>query len=422
METSLFRTGQALCLLLAIFTSGVMGADEMNGSLRVGAASVTITPEPGIFLGGYDYNRRATGTHDDLYAKAVVFENGETALALVVLDALSIQPFITQPIAKDASAKVNSPLLAPTNVIVQATHTHAAPDLTGIYGPDPTHSGLDMGYVNRVISAASDAVKSAWENRVPSSLYWRQAECRGWVDNDSEPDILEPSVTVLEVRNEQGKTVATLTNFAAHPTVLDGDNTLISADWVWGFYTAMSRSLPGEHLFLQGAIGAWIQPKTPDHTFERCAKYGESLAAAVLGAQPRPLEGTRIAVRRQAVKLPLRNETFRQMTQLGLSPRDLSGETVETEVAWFRIGDAEFATHPGETAPEFAEATRKMMRTSGPKFILGLGLDHLGYIVPVRYFDRTSEIKFADYLISMSPGRDAGEVMLAALKQVVGEN
>ncbi|HPU99279.1 MAG TPA: neutral/alkaline non-lysosomal ceramidase N-terminal domain-containing protein, partial [Candidatus Hydrogenedentes bacterium] len=186
METSLFRTGQALCLLLAIFTSGVMGADEMSSALRVGAASVTITPEPGIFLGGYDYNRRATGTHDDLYAKAVVFENGETALALVVLDALSVQPFITQPIAKEASAKVNSALLPPSNVIVQATHTHAAPDLTGIYGPDPTHSGLDMGYVNRVISAASDAVKSAWENRGPSSLYWRQAECRGWVDNDSE--------------------------------------------------------------------------------------------------------------------------------------------------------------------------------------------------------------------------------------------
>lgn len=416
-----------LCLMLLVNWCWLAGLAEYVSAedavpMRVGAAREVITPPMGVFLGGYEYNRRATGVHDDLYASAVVFENGTAAVALVVLDALSIQPFVTRPITKEAAAKVNHPLLPPDRVIVQATHSHAAPDLTGIYGADPTHSGLDMNYVSQVVHAAAEAVSKAWAQRQPVKLYWRQTECRGWVDNDSEPEILDPLVVVLEARNGEGKTIATLTNFAAHPTVLDGDNTLISADWVWGFYTAMRKALPGEHLFLQGAIGAWIQPKTPDHTFERCATYGESLASAVLHASALPLDGTAIEVRRKTFSMPLRNETFKQMTQLNLTPRNLDGDTVETEVAWFRIGNAEFATHPGETAPEFAAETRKMMRTEGPKFVLGLGLDHLGYILPVRYFDRTAEIRFADYLVSMSPGRDAGEAMLAALREMIRGN
>ncbi len=418
------RAGLLLLLswcCVAGWTGHANAADDVSG-LRAGSARAVITPEPGVFLGGYDYNRRATGTHDDLYATAVIFENGTTAVALVVLDALSMQPFIARPIAEKAAARVKSPLLPAEHVIAQATHSHAAPDLTGIYGPDPAHSGLDPRYVERVISASVEAIAKAWDQRQPAKLFARQAECRGWVDNDSEPDILDPSVTVLEARDGEGKTIATLTNFAAHPTVLDGDNTLISADWVWGFYTAMRKALPGEHLFLQGAIGAWIQPKTPDHAFERCAAYGESLASTVLNASAVPLKGTEIEVRRKTFSIPLRNETFRQMTKLNLTPRNLDGDTVETEAAWFRVGEAEFATHPGETAPEFAAETRKMMRTEGPKFVLGLGLDHLGYILPVRYFDRVSEIRFADYLVSMSPGREAGEVMMTALGDLIRGN
>jgi hypothetical protein len=86
-------------------------------------------------------------------------------------------------------------------------------------------------------------------------------------------------------------------------------------------------------------------------------------------------------------------------------------------VAWFAIGDAQFATHPGETAPEFAEQTKARMKT-GPKFVLGLGLDHLGYICPERYFqDKT--IKFSDYLTDMSPGPKAGAAMMAALASII---
>jgi hypothetical protein len=56
---------------------------------------------------------------------------------------------------------------------------------------------------------------------------------------------------------------------------------------------------------------------------------------------------------------------------------------------------------------------------SGPKFILGLGLDHLGYICPPKYFENTAAIKFADYLTDMSPGPKAGPAMMEALRSII---
>ncbi|NIA12509.1 MAG: hypothetical protein GWP08_00415 [Nitrospiraceae bacterium] len=105
------------------------------------------------------------------------------------------------------------------------------------------------------------------------------------------------------------------------------------------------------------------------------------------------------------------------MGESGLVPREF-GDTIKTEVAWFAVGPAQFATHLGETAPEFATQTRALMDT-GPKFVLGLGLDHLGYICPERYFENTDAIPHAKYLVSMSPGPQAGGTMMDALAAII---
>lgn len=390
------------------------------GSLDVGAASKTINPPDGTFLGGYDHNRKSTGIHDDLHAKAVAFDDGDTAIILIVLDALSIQLFETDAIRAAAVKKVGDERLKAERIIVQATHSHCAPDLTGLYGASPGESGLSPAYIAQIAESAAEAVTRAWAARKPAKLVFAETTCSGWAVNDNEPEKIDNSVTVLECLDATGQPMATLTNFACHPTVLDGDTTLSGADWVAGFYKAMNSALPGEHLFLQGAIGAWIQPKTPERTFALAESYGKDLASKVTAALPsaKPLQGTAIQFGHKRFPMPMANEKFKQMTELGLTPRNMTGDTVETEVTWFSLGDAQFATHPGETAPVFAEETRKLMK-SGPKFILGLGNDHLGYINPPAYFDAPSKTQYADYLISMSPGREAGPAIMAALADII---
>ena len=129
-------------LFLALVCGDLAGCSSVeNGAIQVGAASATVNPPNGAFLAGYDTNRRSTGVHDDLYAKAVVFHDGESAVALVVLDGISIQYDTASEIRRAASRAVSKITLPPERIIVQATHTHCAPDTIGIYGPDETHTG-----------------------------------------------------------------------------------------------------------------------------------------------------------------------------------------------------------------------------------------------------------------------------------------
>ncbi len=405
-------------LLFWLCTVMIAAASAQEPRLEVGAASATVNPEPGVYLAGYDLDRKSTGVHDDLSARAVAFYDGESVVVLLVVDAVSLQYDTVQAIRGAASRLVTRIPLPPERVIVQATHTHCAPDTIGIYGPDEMTCGRNAAYMERLVDTCARQVAQAVDNLRPAKIVFAETECKGWAVNDSEPHILDNAVTVLQALDADGKSIATLTHFACHPTVLDGHTTLSGADWVAAFYRTMD-AMPGEHLYLQGAIGCWVQPVTPERTFALAEKYGADLGQKVLAALPsaQPLAPGKVRFAVKPFDLPNENPKFMLMGALGLVPREF-GESIKTEVAWFAVGDAQFATLPGEAAPEYARMLKDLM-DSGPRFTLGLGLDHLGYICPERYFDQTGEIPHAEYLIEMSPGRQAGPAMMAALQSIV---
>ncbi|MCC7341074.1 MAG: hypothetical protein IT170_08310, partial [Bryobacterales bacterium] len=57
---------------------------------RVGVAQVDITPPEGAPMAGYYYNRAAEGTHDPLFATAMVIEREGVRFAIVTCDLLSM--------------------------------------------------------------------------------------------------------------------------------------------------------------------------------------------------------------------------------------------------------------------------------------------------------------------------------------------
>lgn len=388
-------------------------------ALRIGASSATINPAKGTFLGGYDKNRRCSGVHDDLNAKAVVFDDGKTPLALVILDSLGVQYDTVQQIRARASEAVKGVSIPPERVVVCSIHTHCSPDVIGIYGPDETTTGRDVAYLKQVVETSAAQVATAAARLQPAKMVYAQAEGGTWAVNDSEPGVLVRTATILQCSDAQGKILATLTNFACHPTVLDGDTTQASADWVGAFYQAMHAALPGEHLFLQGGIGGWVQPETPERTFALAERYGKDMATRVLAAlkQTRPVEGDTIRFARKVFAMPNENEGFKELAAGGIVPRPM-GDSIETEVAWFAVGNAQFATHPGESAPAFTFATEALMDTA-PKLVLGLGLDELGYILKPEYFTNTKAFPHAEYLTRTSPGPNAAPSMMKALESII---
>ena len=62
--------------------------------MRAGVAKIDITPNPpvGAFMTGYTSkpDMPATGIHDPLWARALILDDGQTAIALVALDLVKV--------------------------------------------------------------------------------------------------------------------------------------------------------------------------------------------------------------------------------------------------------------------------------------------------------------------------------------------
>lgn len=381
----------------------------------VGAASASISPPNDTLLAGYDRNRRSTGELDPLYTRAVVIDDGVSSIVIVTLDNIGLTRPDIEHIQAQASARI--PGLMPDRVIVSSTHTHAGPDVVGLWGTDFWSSGRDQAYVTTLIDTTVDTIVAAYAARRPATSRVGSREVTfDWVENVSEPDLLDRTLSVLQFVGLDGTSIVTLTNHACHPTVLGPDNTMVSADYVSGFYTAMSAKVPGEHLFLQGAIGGWVQPLQGDRSHELAQKLGADLANAtqqlLKDAEPNPPIPLTFAS--TALALPLDNWPMRVLMWFGLIERDVVDGGVETTVARFTVANAEFVTHPGETSPYFSKASRELM-TRRHGFVMGLTQDALGYILKPDYFEHPDNYPHGDYLTSVSVGKDAGPLLMEAL-------
>src|SRR5690606_29934141 len=79
----LFWPVTAACLLALILAGSNVFAQN---ALRAGAATANIAPPLGSSINGGMQDRTADSIQDELHARALVLDNGETQLALVVVD------------------------------------------------------------------------------------------------------------------------------------------------------------------------------------------------------------------------------------------------------------------------------------------------------------------------------------------------
>lgn len=399
--------------------AGVLDAPAQGRGLYAGAASTTVSPAPGAFIAGDARNRKFAGTHDDLFVKAAVISDGAQDIALVAVDCIGLVRQDIEAIRQRGAALAGRASLPPERIVVASTHTHCGPDVVGIWGPDETTSGKDPAYMDGLIQTAAEQIARACGALRPATARCGTSSSPlAWVQNICEPGLLDPTLTVLQFRDEGGDSIVTLTNFACHPTVMDGITDQVSSDYVAGFYRAMGEAAGGEHLFLQGAIGGWVQPDKTGRSFALADQYGASVAARAMEALAGATEIAEgeIAFSRKTFTVPLANEGFRALAAAGVIDLPAT-DRIETEVAWFRVGPVQFATHPGETSPAYSQQTRALMGT-GPIFVLGLTLDALGYILKPEYFDEGG-YPHGEYLTGMSVGPQTGPAMMDALRAII---
>ena len=159
------KLGRSLCIgfmrsfLLALFAVAALhAADAPKASLMAGAATSNITPELGVEVVGGFLPYPCTNIHDELHARCLVLDDGQTKLALVVCDLLGMHRSVCVAARELIEKETGIPA---ANVLISGTHTHSAGNAIG--GPVRFYSS-DMeltDYQKFVARRIADGVRSA---------------------------------------------------------------------------------------------------------------------------------------------------------------------------------------------------------------------------------------------------------------------
>lgn len=427
-------------------------------SLLAGAARVSIAPREedlrdGVWLGGFGAyrQRRATGVLDTPQCRAAVISDGTTAFAVAALDLVGASGPLLASIRADA-AKLTG--LAPESILLACTHSHASPDLQGLWG------GVPEGYRTLIARQAASAIAGAHRAMAPArasaattSLSGVVTNRRGWPETDE-------TLTTLSLRSPEGGTLATIANYACHPVAIGAADTRVSRDWCGFAADAIEAEAGGVAIYINGAIGDANPARSGEVDAARA--LGEAVAASALDAM-RDAEsvGDTIHIDMRAFEVPMHVERLSQrvnealarggfalaalsktgglgaasaalhavgradLAQIvaalrGISERRIihrdEGTFIASHCGYVGIGDAFGAVAaPGEVMTRLALPLRNAMDMRH-RMIFGLTQDALGYFIPD---DEWMTGRNNNYEESVSPGRRAGAALADALMQII---
>jgi neutral ceramidase len=236
-----------LLLVVGLLASSGVAAEKAAAkakAFRAGAATSNITPDLGGPVVGGFHPFPATHIHDELHARCLVLDNGETRLAFVVCDILGMDRGVFDEARRLVVAETGMP---GAHMIMSATHTHSA---VSALGKDrfTLNQPLDE-YQKFVARRIADGVRRAINNLAPARIGWgsgsepREVFNRRWymkpgtvpktpygetndlvkmnpprgsanLDRPAGPT--DPEICLIAVQSLDGKPMALLANYSLH--------------------------------------------------------------------------------------------------------------------------------------------------------------------------------------------------------------
>lgn len=427
--------------------------------LRAGAARRVITPDlekhGPVYMAGFSNNRKATGVHDDLYARCVAFSIGSRPLVICGLDLIGV--FLDD--VKRVRAKVEG-----ADVIVAALHDHEGPDTMGQWGPSEGQSGINEAYAAFFIERTAEAAKEALAAMRPARIRLAKVktpELDTFVADSRPPVVHDAEIVTLRAETPDGAPIATLLNWANHPETLGSKNTLLTADYSGYLCAELERRLGGTAVFVNGAVGGMQSPLgstvkdaqgrvIPETTFEKAEFIGKRVAtlAAESVKDAIPLMADSLLFREKLIEVPMVNPGFQMAAKAGVfrgrKAPNADGSTTTpvgyARFAWRGAPQLEIALIPGELYPELSvggverfagadfpdapiEPAVKQQMKAPFRMLFGLADDEIGYIIPKAEWDekalylRNSPKKWYGEVNSVGP--DAAPLIVKALQELI---
>ncbi|MBC2666003.1 neutral/alkaline non-lysosomal ceramidase N-terminal domain-containing protein [Novosphingobium flavum] len=213
----------AVGLVLPAFSPALADSTAAE-AFRAGAAKAVITPPAASFPISSPSSPRDkpfVGIHDDLFARALVLEEGGRRIVLVSLEVTTV-PQQEKLIAAVASAAG----VPASQVLVFATHTHSNP-LVFFHGNQPT--AQQQAEMARTLDQAVAATREAVAGLRPAKIALARGasianvnngEGKGLTTKHDAAGVVDHTLDVVRVDGTDGKPLALLVNYPTHAEVM----------------------------------------------------------------------------------------------------------------------------------------------------------------------------------------------------------
>ena len=368
-------------------------------TLNIGCGASRITPELGVSMAGYFTERKATAIHDELYAKAMIFNDGTVSAGLLCCDLICLHKNEVARIREIISEKTG---MKGENVMVCATHTHTGPQTRTfrMSEDDKVTPRWLEGLPEKAAQAAVEAMGNlepceiaggiSYEDRIAFNRRYRMKD--GTVQSNpghQNPNIIEPAgpidpeVGVISFTGQDGSIKALFVNYACHLDNVGG--TEISADYPGHLARRLQERLEDRPfvLYTNGACGDinHVDVRSPYSRkgHEHSRWMGETLAGDVCEVlkDMTSLSNERVGVAKKTIQLPMRED---------ISDKEIG----EVEIQAIKVGDIGFVSSPGEYFVELQLDIKKRSPASRT-FVSELANGWVGYVPTKKAFEENPD-------------------------------
>lgn len=387
-----------------------------------------------IYLGGFGIPApvRPAVEYDDggVWVRTLAISNGESTVVMQILDAVGwfykYAPAICDGCGiADMRAKIEADTGIPAeNISIGATHSHAGPDGYGGWG------GLPTWYWNQIRDSVIASAKAALLNLEPATITVGEAVLRDFNNErrDHYYSTADYQATWLQAHALSGGVLATLANYAGHPTFVGGP--VLHADWPGATARKLEATHGGVGLLFEGGLGnVSFRGRGGETEDEEAENAGRAFADALsvdIADGGTTLGTNDVASSASTIAHPVTNPVLAGGGLVSLFARDFlpsgggaapapyhwakggapnpaepdpgqlgylrgcdtaSALGVTTVVGGFRVGNALMLFAPGEIFSNITEVAKSKTPGSAMTFVFGQMNDSLGYIIQSFEFD-----------------------------------
>lgn len=197
-----------------------------------------ITPAVPCYMAGYSRPGKSTGALDPIEVNAAAVELHGQRYVIGILDSIILEENFCASVAAQVSDRTGIDL---EHVTVSAIHTHSAPAYFKLTFED---TKVEPELREQAQEALASAMEEALESMVECRVELEQAEIEGLYGNRNiKGGVEDKQVYLFSFYDNSGKRVGALFNISAHPTILNGSSTVLSADLLGHIRALLARQL-----------------------------------------------------------------------------------------------------------------------------------------------------------------------------------